>query len=65
MQSNSIKEVQDFFNSDEKDKIIEIRELANKSEQKIKELNLNFLNFSSFRSLVALFYFKFNRVAVS
>jgi hypothetical protein len=45
MQSNSIKEVQDFFNSDEKDKIIEIKELANKSAEKVRELNLEFKPF--------------------
>ena len=42
MQSISIKEVQDFFNSDEKDQIIEIKELANKSAEKVRELNLKF-----------------------
>src|SRR3989344_3316441 len=42
MQRNSIKEVQDFFNSDEESKVIEIKELGNKSEEQIKNLNLEF-----------------------
>lgn len=45
MQRNSIQEVQDFFNSEEKDKIIEIRELGNKSDEQIKNLNVEFKPF--------------------
>jgi hypothetical protein len=45
MQKNSIKEVQDFFNSDEESKIIEIEELKIKSKEQIKKLNLKFKPF--------------------
>jgi len=45
MQRNSIQEVQDFFNSKEKDKIIDIKELGNKSDVQIKNLNLEFKSF--------------------
>lgn len=45
MPRNSISEVQDFFNSDEKSKIIEIKELHNKSEEQIINLKLEFKPF--------------------
>lgn len=45
MQRNSIKEVQDFFNSDEESKIIELEELKTKSKEQIKKLNLKFKRF--------------------
>jgi len=45
MQRNSIKEVQDFFNSDKKSKIIEIKELGWKSEEQITNLKIEFESF--------------------
>ena len=45
MQRSSISEVQNFFNSDEKSKIIEITELHNKSEKQIADLKLEFKPF--------------------
>ena len=45
MHKNSLNEVQDFFNSDEKDKIIEITELPEKGCKKAKNLKLDFMPF--------------------
>lgn len=45
MQRNSIKEVQDFFNSDEESKIIEISELHKRSDEQIKNRNIEFKPF--------------------
>lgn len=45
MQRNSIKEVQDFFNSDEKSKIIEIDKLHDKSSKQLTKLEIDFKSF--------------------
>lgn len=45
MHKNSLNEVQDFFNSDEKDKIVEINELQERSSKQVKNLKLNFKPF--------------------
>ena len=45
MQRNSIKEVQDFFNSDEESKILDIDELHDKSDEQIRRLGLEFKPF--------------------
>ena len=45
MQRNSIKEVQDFFNSNEDSKVIEIKELHDKSDEQLKKLEIEFRPF--------------------
>lgn len=45
MQRKSIQKVQDFFNSNEKSKIIKIKELGNRSDEQIKNLEIEFKPF--------------------